>query len=91
MEKSWMGLISKLFEGKKISYKYSGKETITLGNTLIECEKYVSKDIIYLGIVHTVRVYIYKNVPVRIIETYADSVEMSSTLDLIDTNSIKIP
>lgn len=91
-EKSWMGLLSKIFEGKKISYEYYGKERITVRNTLIECEKYVSQDTASLGFVHTVTVYVYKKVPVLIAETYdADSVEASATIVLTDTNSIKIP
>jgi hypothetical protein len=90
-EKSWIGLISKIFEGKKISYEYSGKEKITLKNTLVECEKYVSKDTTPLGMTHIVTVYVYKKVPVCIIETYSNSIEASATLVLTDTNSIKIP
>ncbi|MEM2373629.1 MAG: hypothetical protein QXI11_04220 [Thermoproteota archaeon] len=91
-EKSWKGLLSKIFEGKKISYEYHGKERITVKNTLIECEKYVSEDTAYLGIEHTVTVYVYKKVPVLITETYDYGlIEASATIVLTGTNSIKIP
>jgi len=61
-------------------------------STLIECEKYVSEDTAYLGIEHTVTVYVYKKVPVLITETYDYGlIEASATIVLTGTNSIKIP
>jgi len=102
VDASWKGLVSKIFEGKNQSFEYVGREKIDVKSIIVDCEKYAVYDKTTLFL-HSIIVYVYKNVPVKIIESYKTSIAFetstssyqtpseqvnSATLTLMDTNAI---